>query len=99
MVRRRCALSSDGTGVGDVELHGRAGRKWRGERDRCLVKLAGVVGVGVEGGDGEGYVVAGDADALPIERRRDLQRNVGERRLPSLRTVTSARTAIWLRRR
>ncbi len=43
-------------------------------------KLAGVIDVGVERGDGEGDVVAGEADALPVERRGDLQRDVGERR-------------------
>ena len=69
----------DGAGVGDVELEGCAGGERRGERDGGFVQLAGVVGVGVERGDGEGDVAAGDADALPVERRGDLQRNVGER--------------------
>ena len=52
-----------------------------GECDGGLVKLAGVIGVGVERGDGEGDIAAGEANALPVERRRDLQRDVGERRL------------------
>ena len=46
--------------------------------DGGLVKLAGVVDVGVERGDGEGDVVAGEANAFPVERGRDLQRDVGE---------------------
>jgi len=37
-----------------------------------------VVGVGIEGGDGEGDVFAGDADALPVEGGGDLERDVGE---------------------
>ena len=43
------------------------------------MKLAGVVDVGVERGDGEGRFAAGDANALPGERGRNLQRDVGER--------------------
>ena len=42
------------------------------------MKLAGVVDVGVERGDGVEGVVAGDANALPVERGGDLQRDVGE---------------------
>src|ERR1700733_9009683 len=69
----------DGSGIGDVELESCAGSEWGGNGDRGLVQLAGVVNVGVERGDGEGGVAAGDADALPGKGRRDLQWNVGER--------------------
>ena len=55
----------DGAGVGDVELEGCAGRERLGERDGGLVKLAGVVGVGVERGDGEGDVVAVRCECAP----------------------------------
>ena len=41
----------DDAGVGDVELEGCAGGERLGERDGGLVKLAGVVDVGVERGD------------------------------------------------
>ena len=57
-----------------------AGGERLGERDGGLVQLAGVVGVGVERGDREGSVVAADANALPVERGGDLQRDAGERR-------------------
>ena len=53
METRRWAVSVHGAGVGDVELKGGAGSERRGERDGGFVELAGVVGVGVEGGDGE----------------------------------------------
>ena len=68
----------DRAGVGDVELEGCAGGERLGERDGGLVKLAGVVDVGVERGDGVEGVVGGDANALPVERGGDLQRDVGE---------------------
>jgi len=35
--------------------------------------------VGVEGGDGEGDVAAGEANSFPVERRGDLERNVSKR--------------------
>ncbi len=71
----------DGAGVGDVELKRCAGGKRLGERHGGFVELAGVVGVGVEGGDREADVAAGDADALPVEGRGDLQRNARQRRV------------------
>ena len=86
-------VDGDGAGVGDVELQGGAGGEGLGESDGGFVELAGVVGVGVEGGDGKGDVVEVDADALPVERGGDLQGNVGEGGLLSLRTVRRARTA------
>ena len=55
----------DGAGVGDVELEGCAGGERLGERDGGLVKLAGVVDVGVERGDGEGGVVARRRECAP----------------------------------
>ncbi len=73
-------VGGNSAGVRDVELEGRAGRERRGERNGGLVKLAGVIGVRIEDGDREGYVFAGDQDALPIELRGDLQRNAGQRR-------------------
>jgi hypothetical protein len=45
------------------------------------MQLAAVVGVGVEGGDRECGVAAENADALPVERGGDLERNAGERGL------------------
>ncbi len=69
----------DGAGVGDIELESCAGSEGSGERNRGFVKLAGVVHVGVESGDGEGDIAAVEADAFPVERGRDLQRDVGER--------------------
>ena len=45
------------------------------------MQLAGVVGVGVERGYLEGDVLAVYADALPIERGGELQRDAGERDL------------------
>ncbi len=43
------------------------------------MKLAGVIDVRVERGDGEGDVARGNADRFPVERRGDLQRDLGER--------------------
>ncbi len=76
----------DSAGVGDVELEGLAGGERGGERDDGFVQLAGVVGVGVDGGDVEGDVVSlavggGDANALPVERGGDLEGDAGERGL------------------
>ena len=79
MTMRRCADGRDDAGVGDVELEGRAGGERLGKRDGGLVKLAGVVNVGVERGDGVDNVVGGDANALPVERRGNLQRDMRER--------------------
>ena len=69
----------DDAGVHDVKLDGLTGRERRRKRNGSFVELAGVVGVRVEGGYGEGNGLAADADLLPVERRRDLQRNAGER--------------------
>ena len=69
----------NGAGVGDVELNVRAGGERGSEGDSGFVKLAGVIDVGIEGGDGEDVIAAGEANALPIERRGDLQWNVSER--------------------
>ncbi len=69
----------DDAGVDGVELEAGAGRERRGERDSGLVELAGVVGVRVERGHGEGDAAAGEADLFPVERRGDLQRDAGER--------------------
>ena len=83
-----------GTGVGDIELKGSAGSEGRGEGNSRFVELAGVVGVGVEGGDGEGDSAAGDANLFPL-REEEICRGMRVRgALPSLRTVTRARTAI-----
>ena len=71
----------DSAGVSDVKLDALAGAERAWERDGCLVQLAGVVGVGVEGGDRECGVAAENANALPVERGGDLQRNAGERGL------------------
>ena len=43
------------------------------------MKLAGVIGVGVECGDGVESVSGGDADALPVQRRGDFKRDFGQR--------------------
>ncbi len=43
------------------------------------MQLAGMVGVGVERGYGDGRVFAVDANPFPVERGGDLQRNAGER--------------------
>src|SRR6266568_3909172 len=55
----------DRPGIGDVELEGRAWGKRLRQRDGSLMKLAGVVGVGVEGGDGKGHIAAADTNPLP----------------------------------
>ena len=58
----------DNAGVGDVEREGLAGGERRGKEDDDFVQLAGVVGVGVDGGDVEGdswAAVCGDANVLP----------------------------------
>src|SRR5580658_8057354 len=68
----------DGAGVSDVKLEGCAGGERRGEGDGGFVELAGVVGVRVEGGYGEGCVACAETDALPGEGAGDLQRDVGE---------------------
>jgi hypothetical protein len=47
-------VGGDGAGVGDVKLEGGAGGERLGEGDGGFMELAGVVGVGVEDGDGEG---------------------------------------------
>ena len=70
--------SRDRAGIGDVELEGCAGRERLGEGDGRLVQLAGVVDVGVERGDGERRIRPCDANALPVERGGDLQRNARE---------------------
>ena len=88
-VQRHILRSADGeqtlrrlgncAGVGDVELQRCAGRERGGEFDCGLVKLAGVIGVGVERGDGVESVRGGDADALPVQRRGDFKRDFGQR--------------------
>ena len=83
----------DGAGVGDIELESCAGSEGRSERNGGLVKLASVV----ESELSVAMVKATSlpqADALPIERRRNLQRYMASGDLPSLRTVRRARTAI-----
>ena len=70
----------DGTGVGDVELNRCAGGERLGESHDGFVQLAGVVGVGVDGGERVRYVAASDANAFPVEGRGDLQRNARQRR-------------------
>ena len=75
----------DDAGVGGVDLEGCAGRERSGEGDDGFMELAGVVDVGVEGGLLERSVVefrirAGDADLLPIERRGELQGEMGKGR-------------------
>ena len=72
-------------GVGGVNLEGCAGRERSGEGDDCLMELAGVVHVRVDGGLLERGVVkigirAGDADLLPVERRGELQGKMREGR-------------------
>src|SRR5580658_4471631 len=69
-------VDGDGAGVGDVELDAGAWGERLNELDCGFVELAGVVGVGVEGGDEKGHITAEDADALPVERGGDLQRDV-----------------------
>ena len=69
----------DCAGVGHVELEGGAGGKWLRERDRGFVEAAGVVGVGVQSSDGKRDVLEIDTDAVPVERRRNLERDVGKR--------------------
>ena len=55
----------DDAGVGDVKLQACAGRERLGERDGGFVQLAGVVGVGVERGDGEGDVAWRRGECAP----------------------------------
>jgi len=88
-VRRAYGLEAaggegDGAGVGDVEREGLAGEERGGEGDGGLVQLAGMVGVGVDGddveGDGERLCAgSGEANAFPVERGGDLERNEGQR--------------------
>ena len=54
------------------------GARGCGERHRGLVELAGVVGVGVEGCHLKRNVLAEHANAFPVERGRDLERNAAE---------------------
>jgi hypothetical protein len=69
----------DDAGISGVELDGLTGQERGVEGDGGLVQLAGVVGVGVDGGCLKRNVVGVDANALPVERGGDLQRNMGER--------------------
>ena len=76
----------DQAGVGYVELETLAGLKRLSERNQGLVQLAGVVGVGVDGGhlEGESLILASgavEANLLPVERGGDLERNAAERAL------------------
>ena len=70
----------DGAGVGDVELESCAGSERLASGTAASwswpVWSTSELSVATVKGD----VVAGDANALPVERRRDLQRDVGERR-------------------
>ena len=68
----------DRAGIRDVELEGVAWRERRGKRDDGFVELAGMVGVGVERGDGERRIAAGEANLFEGERRRELQGDAGE---------------------
>ena len=65
--------------VSRVELEGLARRERSGKRHDCLVQLAGVVGVGIDGVYLEGNIFCADANVLPIERGGNLQWNAGER--------------------
>ena len=70
----------DSAGVGDVELEGWPGASGGGEGDGGFVQLAGVVGVGVDGGDLEGgLALCVEREWLPVERGGDLQGDAGER--------------------
>ena len=71
-------VSGDGAGVGDVKLKDGAGGEGLRQRDRGLVQLAGMVGVGVERGYLQRNVLAQNADALPGERGRELERDMAE---------------------
>lgn len=68
-------------GIHNVERERGPGGEGLRERNRGLVKLTRAVGVRVECGDGKGDVAAGDANLLPVKRRRYLQWDTGQRSL------------------
>ena len=72
---------SDFARVGDIELNSCAGSERLREWDGSFVKLAGMVGVGVESRDGKGNILTGDPDSFPVERRGNLQGNARQRSL------------------
>ena len=69
----------DCAGVCRVELESLAGREKRGKRNDCLMQLAGVVGVGINGGYLKGNVLCAETNVLPIECGGDLQGDAGKR--------------------
>ena len=65
-------VGGDSAGVGGVELKRCAGSQGLRQRDGGFVELAGVIGIGVEDSDGEGYVPGlapgeDETDPLPVQ--------------------------------